>query len=72
MRVTPKVPTPLAEVRVRERPGAGVPDVVLVGHSATPTLGPGANQLGVNEQWLAQYGMTGSAGSVQAVPLLSA
>jgi leucyl aminopeptidase len=35
-------------------------------------LGPGADKLGVDEQWLAQYGMTGSVGSVQAVPLVRA
>jgi leucyl aminopeptidase len=32
-----------------------------------PILGPGAAELGVDEQWLTQYRMTGAAGSVQVV-----
>ncbi len=47
--------------------------MVLVGQSATtPALGPGADHLGVDDQWLAQCRMTGSAGSVQVVPLIGA
>ncbi len=46
--------------------------MVLVGQSSTPALGPGADHLGVDEQWLAQCRMTGSAGSVQVVPLVRA
>jgi leucyl aminopeptidase len=34
-----------------------------------PILGPGADELGVNEQWLTQCRVTGTAGSVQVVPL---
>ena len=45
---------------------------MLVRRSATPALGPGADRLEVDEQCLTQYGLTGSPGSVQAVPLLSA
>jgi leucyl aminopeptidase len=57
---------------MQQRDGFGVPDVVLVGQLPTVTLGPGAGRLGVHEQWLDQYGVTGSAGSVQLVPLLTA
>ncbi len=85
MPATPKVPTPLAEVRVQERRGPGVPDVVLVGqppNGPSPlgqstaddplVLGPGADALGVDERWLAQYRVRATAGSVQVVPLATA
>jgi leucyl aminopeptidase len=49
-----------------------VPDVVLVGQPPEVTLGPGANRLGVDEQWLAQFRVTGSAGSAHLVPLVTA
>ncbi|HEU0128723.1 MAG TPA: hypothetical protein VFQ48_08985, partial [Pseudonocardiaceae bacterium] len=34
-----------------------------------PVLGPGAGRLGVDAQWLAQYRVRATAGSVQLVPL---
>jgi leucyl aminopeptidase len=49
-----------------------VPDVVLVGQAPEVTLGPGANRLGVDEKWLAQCRVTGSAGSAHLVPLVTA
>jgi leucyl aminopeptidase len=67
--VIPKVPTPLVEVGVQQRPDPQVPDVVLVRQHPSVLLGPGADRLGVDEQWLAQYRVRGSAGSVQLVPL---
>ncbi|MDQ3760363.1 MAG: M17 family metallopeptidase [Actinomycetota bacterium] len=83
--MTPEVPTPLVEVRVQARRGPGVPDVVLVGQSSPAQsrsgqsttddpliLGPGADELGVDEHWLAQYRVTAAAGSVQVVPLAAA
>jgi leucyl aminopeptidase len=51
-----------------------MPDVVMVGQypsvtqSPTVTLGPGADRLGVDDKWLDQYRVTGSAGSVHLVP----
>jgi leucyl aminopeptidase len=70
--VTSKVPTPLVNVRVQQRHGQGVPDVVLAGQSPSVTLGPGADRLGVDEQWLDQYRVTGSAASVHLIPLVTA
>ena len=73
--VTPTVPTPLSEVRVRERGDPGVADVVLVGRSPAeepPILGPGADRLGVDGQWLDQYRVSAAAGSVHVVPLVPA
>src|SRR5919206_466961 len=61
--VTPTVSSPLVDVRVQQRPGPGVPDVVLVGQAPEVTLGPGANRLGVDEQWLAQWRGTRSGGA---------
>ncbi len=85
MPVIPKIPTPLVEVRVQARRGFGVPDVVLVGQpspeQSSPeqssrddqlVLGPGAQALGVDERWLAQYRVSATAGSVQVVPLATA
>ncbi|MGH3843092.1 MAG: leucyl aminopeptidase family protein [Pseudonocardiaceae bacterium] len=69
--MTLTVPTPLAEVRVQERHGPHWPEVVLVGQPPLPNLGPGADRLGVSEQWLTQYQVAGSAGSVQVVPLVT-
>ncbi|MGH3550538.1 MAG: leucyl aminopeptidase family protein [Pseudonocardiaceae bacterium] len=70
----PDIPTPLVEVRVQGRRDSEVPDAVLVSQRPSPAkdqliLGPGADELGVDEQWLAQYRVTASAGSVQIVPL---
>ncbi|MDQ2881105.1 MAG: leucyl aminopeptidase family protein [Actinomycetota bacterium] len=70
----PDIPTSLVEVRVRGRRDSGVPDAVLVGQQPSPgeaqlILGPGAGELGVDEQWLTRYRVTGSAGSAQVVPL---
>ncbi|MGH3805514.1 MAG: leucyl aminopeptidase family protein [Pseudonocardiaceae bacterium] len=79
MHVTPQVPTPLVEVRVQAQRALGVPEIVVIGESSHPSiaddppiLGPGADQLGVDEQWLTQYRVTGAAGSVQVVPLPTA
>ena len=47
-----------------------VPDVVLVGQYPSATLGPGADRLGVDDKWLDQYRVTGSAGSVHLVPVV--
>lgn len=69
MPVTLTVPTPLVEVRVRERRSPGRPDVVLVGQVPSNSLGPGADELGVDQRWLTQYRVAGSAGSLQVVPL---
>jgi leucyl aminopeptidase len=49
-----------------------VPDVVLIGQSPSVLLGPGADRLDVHEQWLDQYRVSTSAGSVQLVPLAGA
>ncbi len=51
-----------------------VPDVVLVGQPPSTTnghliLGPGVDELGVDEQWLARYRVTAGAGSTQIVLL---
>ncbi|MGH3673326.1 MAG: hypothetical protein ACRDSH_22320, partial [Pseudonocardiaceae bacterium] len=73
--VTPTVPTPLSEVRVRERGDPGLADVVLVGRSPAdepPVLGPGADRLGVDGQWLDRYRVSAAAGSVHVVPLVPA
>ncbi|MGH3787329.1 MAG: leucyl aminopeptidase family protein [Pseudonocardiaceae bacterium] len=78
--MTPKVPTPLAEVRAQLRRDPMTPDVVLVSQSSAegstpdnlPSLGPGAERLGVDEQWLAQYRVRPTAGSAQVVPLTPA
>ena len=67
--MTPDVPTPLVGVRVQQRHGSAVPDVVLVRQSPSVSLGPGADRLGVDGRWLDQYRVTGSAGSVYLVPL---
>ncbi len=95
MPATPKVPTPLVEVRVQARRSPGVPDVVLVGPSPNgpspngqrpsapslpgmstvdepPVLGPGADLLGVDERWLAQYRVRSTTGSVHVVALAAA
>ncbi len=69
MPVTLTVPTPLVEVRVQERHGPGRSDVVLVGQVPSESLGPGADKLGVDQRWLTQYRVAGSAGSLQVVPL---
>ena len=66
--VIPDVPTPLVEVRVQARRDPEFPDVVLVGQPPSTTnghliLGPGADELGVDEQWLARYRVTAGAGS---------
>src|SRR6478752_1153288 len=70
----PDIPTPLVEVRVQARRDPGVPDAVLVGQPPSPAtgqliLGPGADELGVDEQWLVRYRVTAKAGSAQVVPL---
>jgi leucyl aminopeptidase len=70
----PNVPTPLVEVRVQARRDPGVPDVVLVGQPPSATnghliLGPGADELGVDDQWLDRYRVSATAGSAQVVPL---
>lgn len=67
----PTVPTPLVGVRVQPQPDPEVTDVVLVRQSPSVTLGPGADRLGVDEQWLDHYRMTGKAGSADVVPLAS-
>jgi leucyl aminopeptidase len=69
----PDIPTPLVEVRVQAWRDPGVPDAVLVGQPPSPAngqliLGPGADELGVDEQWLVRYRVTGTAGSAQVVP----
>ncbi|MFN2495952.1 MAG: M17 family metallopeptidase [Pseudonocardiaceae bacterium] len=72
MSSTPKVPTPLVRVRVQAKRVSGVPDVVVVGQSTAedpPVLGPGAEALGVDEQWLVRHRVSTAAGTVQAVPL---
>ena len=74
MQAIPDIPTPLVEVRVQARRDSGVADVVLVGQPPSPAtgqliLGPGADELGVDEQWLVRYRVTAKAGSVQVVPL---
>jgi leucyl aminopeptidase len=78
--VTPHVPTPLVTVRVQAQHAPGVPEVVLVSEPPSqqsvagdpPILGPGADGLGVDGQWLARYRVTGTAASVQVVPLVTA
>ena len=80
MPVIPEVPTPLVGVRVQARRDPGVPDVVLVGHprgAQSPAddqliLGPGADEISVDEQWLARYRVKATAGSAQVVPLATA
>ena len=80
MPVIPTVPTPLVEVRVQAQRDAEVPDVVLVGQTCcipAPAddqliLGPGAAEIGVDEQWLARYRVRATAGSAQVVPLATA
>jgi leucyl aminopeptidase len=72
----PDVPTPLVEVRVQARRDPGVADAVLVGQPPSPAneqliLGPGAGELGVDEQWLVRYRVTAEAGSAQIVPLVT-
>jgi leucyl aminopeptidase len=72
--VIPDIPTPLVEVRVQARRDPGIPDAVLVGQPPSPAngqliLGPGADELGVDEQWLVRYRVTAKAGSAQIVPL---
>jgi leucyl aminopeptidase len=72
--VIPDIPTPLVEVRVQARRDPGIPDAVLVGQPPSPAngqliLGPGADELGVDEQWLVRYRVTAKAGSAQMVPL---
>jgi leucyl aminopeptidase len=47
---------------------------VLVGQPPSPAngqllLGPGADELGVDEEWLVRYRVTATAGSAQVVPL---
>ena len=74
MHVIPDIPTPLVEVRVQARRDPGIPDAVLVGQPPSPAngqliLGPGADELGVDEQWLVRYRVTAKAGSAQIVPL---
>ena len=74
MHVIPDIPTPLVEVRVQARRDPGIPDAVLVGQPPSPAngqliLGPGADELGVDEQWLVRYRVTATAGSPQVVPL---
>ncbi len=74
MHAIPNVPTPLVEVRVQARRDPGIPDAVLIGHPSSPAndqliLGPGADELGVDEQWLDQYRVSATAGSAQVVPL---
>ena len=77
MPVIPEVPTPLVEVRVQARRDPEVPDVVLVGHPpcvGSPAgeeliLGAGADEIGVDERWLAQYRVSATPGSTQLVPL---
>jgi leucyl aminopeptidase len=54
---------------VKERTDPGVPDVVLVERSAAAVLGPGAERLDVDERWLAQCQVRGTAGAVHVVPL---
>ncbi len=69
---TPKVPTPLVRVRVHAQRGAGVPDVVLVRQSPAddpPILGPGAEELGVDEQWVSKHLVSAAAATVAPVPL---
>jgi leucyl aminopeptidase len=78
--VIPEVPTPLVEVRVQARRDPQVPDVVLVSHARcaqSPAddqliLGPGADEIGVDEHWLARYRVRATAGSTQLVPLAAA
>jgi leucyl aminopeptidase len=82
---TPKVPTSLVKVQIQVRRSPGVPDVVLVGqlpagHSSPgksaaddpPILGPGADLLGVDQQWLVQYRVQATAGIMHVVPLVKA
>ena len=71
MSSTPKVPTPLVQVRMQAERVSGVPDVVVVSQSTAEDLllGPGADALGVEEQWLARHRLRATAGTVQAVPL---
>ncbi|MFN2496976.1 MAG: M17 family metallopeptidase [Pseudonocardiaceae bacterium] len=69
---TPNVPTPLVQVRVAAQRGAGVPDVVLVRPSEAegpPVLGPGADELGIDEQWLTRHLVSTAAAAVLPVPL---
>jgi len=74
--VIPDVPTPLVEVRVQAGRDPGVPDVVLVGAQSPADdqliLGPAADEIGVDEQWLARYRVRATAGSAQVVPLATA
>ena len=69
---TPNVPTPLVQIRVAAQRGADVPDVVLVRPSdvaGPPVLGPGADELGVDEQWLTRHLVGTGAAAVRPVPL---
>ena len=74
MHAIPDIPTPLVGVRVQARRDPSVPDAVLVGQPPSPAngqliLGPGADALDVDAQWLVRYRVTAKAGSVQIVPL---
>ncbi|MGH3717684.1 MAG: leucyl aminopeptidase family protein [Pseudonocardiaceae bacterium] len=76
----PEIPTPLVEVQVRARRDPGVPDVVLVSHTPSERspagdqliLGPGSDEIGVDEQWLDRYRVRATAGCAQVVPLATA
>ncbi|HEX2300667.1 MAG TPA: M17 family metallopeptidase [Pseudonocardiaceae bacterium] len=69
---TPNIPTPLVQIRVAAQRGADAPDVVLVRPADTegpPVLGPGAGELGVDEQWLTRHLASTAAAAVLPVPL---
>ena len=68
--VAPKLPTPLIEVDVHTNLRPAVPLAVVVHASepdANPVLGPHAEQIGVDNEWLTAAGVTGAAGSAQVV-----
>ncbi|MGQ0774618.1 MAG: leucyl aminopeptidase family protein [Pseudonocardiales bacterium] len=68
----PKVPTPLVQVRVRAQRVVSAPDVVLLRECAAdgpPVLGPGADALGVDENWLTRHLVRATAGVAVPVPL---
>lgn len=69
---TPNIPTPLVEIRVAAHRGADVPDVVLIRPSdaeGPPVLGPGAEALGVDGQWLTRHPVSTAAATALPVPL---
>ncbi|MCP2261881.1 leucyl aminopeptidase [Streptoalloteichus tenebrarius] len=68
----PSVPTPLVDVQVTTAPRRGVPLAVVASPAdetgSAPVLGPHADRLGLDAEWLELVGATGRAGQTHAVP----